>query len=104
MKIAIHGLGKMGMQIAEKLAQDGHEVVAHNRNPEPIEQAKSFGAHAAFTKQAVLDAFKQERLVLWLMLPAEVVEDELKAWLDIAPKGSLFIDGGNTDFRRTVRH
>lgn len=104
MKIAIHGLGRMGMQIAEKLAQDGHDVVAHNRSPEPIEQAKGFGAKPAFTKQEVLDAFAGERLVLWLMLPAEVVEDELNAWLDIAPNGSLFIDGGNTDFRRTKKH
>jgi len=94
----------MGMQIAEKLATDGHEVVAHNRSPEPIEQAKAFGAKAAFTKQEVIDAFAGERLVLWLMLPAEVVETELQAWLDAAPKGSLFIDGGNTDFRRTQKH
>jgi len=104
MKIAIHGLGRMGMQIAEKLATDGHEVVAHNRSPEPIEHAKGFGAKAAFTKQEVLDAFQGERLVLWIMLPAEVVESELQAWLDVAPQGSLFIDGGNTDFRRTQKH
>jgi 6-phosphogluconate dehydrogenase len=104
MKIAIHGLGRMGTQIAEKLVADGHEVVAHNRSPEPIEEAKAFGAQAAFTKQAVLDAFKNDRLVLWIMLPADVVEEELNAWLDVAPKGSLFIDGGNTDFRRTKEH
>ncbi|HEY1835839.1 MAG TPA: NADP-dependent phosphogluconate dehydrogenase [Candidatus Saccharimonadales bacterium] len=104
MKIAIHGLGRMGMQIAEKLVQDGHEVVAHNRSPEPIAQAKAFGAKAAFTKQEVLEAFADEQLVLWIMLPADVIENELNAWLDIAPKGSLFIDGGNTDFRRTQKH
>src|SRR6266567_2528035 len=104
MKIAIHGLGRMGMQIAEKLVTDGHEVIAHNRSPEPIEQAKGFGATGAATKQEVLDAFGNERVVLWLMLPAEVVESELNAWLDIAPQGSLFIDGGNTDFRHTKEH
>lgn len=104
MKIAIHGLGRMGMQIAEKLVRDGHEVVAHNRSPEPIEQAKAFGARGAFTKQEVFDAFADEQLVLWIMLPADVVESELTAWLDAAPKASLFIDGGNTDFRRTQKH
>src|ERR1700744_579787 len=104
MKIAIHGLGRMGMQIAEKLVQDGHEVVAHNRSPEPIEHAKSFGATAAFSKQEVLNAFPQERLVLWIMLPAEIVENELNEWLDIAPQGSLIVDGGNSDFRVTQKH
>lgn len=104
MKIAVHGLGRMGMQIAEKLVQDGHDVIAHNRSPEPIEHAKGFGATAAFTKQDVLDAFAQERIVLWIMLPANVVESELDEWLQIAPKGSLIIDGGNTDFRMTQKH
>jgi 6-phosphogluconate dehydrogenase len=104
MKIAIHGLGRMGMQIAEKLVQDGHEVIAHNRSSEPIEHAKGFGAVAAFTKQDVLASFKDTRLVLWIMLPAEVVEGELNEWLNLAPKGSLFIDGGNSDFRSTQIH
>lgn len=105
MKIAIHGLGKMGIQIVAKLAADGHEVVAHNRSPEPIDQAKKdFGAKAAYTKQDIVNAFAGERLVLWIMLPAEVVETELGAWLDVVPTGSLLIDGGNTDFRRTQKH
>jgi len=104
MKIAIHGLGRMGMQIAEKLVHDNHEVIAHNRSTEPIDYAQKFGATAAYTKQAIIDAFSQERLVLWLMLPAEVVENELNEWLSIAPTGSLFIDGGNSDFRITKIH
>ncbi len=104
MKIAIHGLGRMGMQIAEKAISDGHEVVAHNRSPEPINQAATLGAKPAKTKQDVIDAFSGERLIVWIMLPADVVENELNAWLDIAPKGSLFVDGGNTDFRLTQKH
>lgn len=104
MKIAIHGLGRMGMQIAEKLAEDGHEVIAHNRSRESIEQAKTFGALGAYTKQDVLTAFAGERLMVWLMLPAEVVESELTTWLQVVPVGSLLIDGGNSDFRRTREH
>lgn len=104
MKIAVQGLGRMGMQIAEKLIHDGHEVVAHNRSPEPIDHAKAFGAQAAYTKQEVLDAFAGERLILWIMLPAEVVESELSEWLKLVPQNSLFIDGGNTDFRMTKAH
>lgn len=104
MKIAVHGLGRMGMQIAEKLVKDGHEVIAHNRSSEPIDQAKAFGAKPAYTKAEALEAFTNERFVLWIMLPAEVVESELQAWLDVAPKDSLIVDGGNTDFRLTQKH
>lgn len=104
MNIAIHGLGKMGMQIAEKLVRDGHKVVAHNRSPEPIEHAEGFGAVAAYSKEEVLQAFAGEEFILWLMLPADVVNSELDAWLDIAPQNSLIIDGGNSDFRQTREH
>ncbi len=38
MKIIIDGLGRMGGQIAEKLLEGGHEVVAHNRSPGPIDE------------------------------------------------------------------
>lgn len=104
MKIAIHGLGKMGMQIAEKLAQENHQVIAHNRSRDPIDFAKSFGATAAYTKEEVLAAFGQDQVIIWLMVPADVVETELKAWLELMPKGSIIVDGGNSDFRNTKKH
>ena len=39
--------------------------------------------------------------VLWLMIPSSVVDVELDAWLAILPKGSVIIDGGNSDYRLT---
>lgn len=101
MKIAIAGLGKMGMQIARKLAENGHEVIAHNRSQEPIDEAVGYGATGASEKADVLMAFKDQQLILWLMIPADVVDSELDTWLKIIPKGSIIIDGGNSDFRLT---
>ncbi|HSX18110.1 MAG TPA: decarboxylating 6-phosphogluconate dehydrogenase [Candidatus Saccharimonadales bacterium] len=103
MKIAIHGLGRMGAQIARKLAENGHEVIAHNRSKEPIDEAAKHDAKAAYEKEDVLAAFKDSRLVLWLMLPSDIVDAELEKWLRIAPKASLFVDGGNSDFRQTKK-
>ncbi len=103
MKIAIHGLGRMGQQIAQKLAENGHVVVAHNRSKEPIEEASKFGAKPAYIKEDVLSSFSEQQFVMWLMLPADVVDDELNEWLSLAPKDSLFIDGGNSDYRNTQK-
>lgn len=103
MKIAIHGLGRMGAQLARKLSEDGHQVVAHNRSREPVEQAVIYGAKPAYSKQEVLDSFKGEQLVLWLMLPADVVDAQLDEWLKLAPTSSLFVDGGNSDYRLTQK-
>lgn len=103
MKIAIAGLGRMGTQISRKLAEDNHEVIAHNRSRGPIDEAAKFGAKPAYEKQDVLDNFRGQQLVLWLMLPAEVVDPELDVWLKLSPKDSIFIDGGNSDFRLTKK-
>lgn len=103
MKIAIQGLGRMGAQIARKLAESGHEVIAHNRSREPIEEAAGYGAKAAFTKQEVLEAFGTDQVVLWIMLPADIVDAQVDEWLALLPKGSIIVDGGNSDFRLTQK-
>jgi len=104
MKIAVAGLGKMGSQIARKLSENGHEVIAHNRHTDKVDVAVGYGAVAAYKKEDVIKAFEAEQLVLWLMLPAEVLDSELDDWLGIIPSGSLIIDGGNSDFRQTQKH
>ncbi len=99
MKIAISGLGRMGSQIARKLAEDNHQVIAHNRSHGPIEEAVQFGAQAAYDKSAVVAAFKGKPVVLWIMLPASIIDQELTDWLQLLPMGSIIIDGGNSDYR-----
>ena len=99
MNIAISGLGRMGGQIAQKLAEGGHTVIAHNRSPEPVEKAKEYGALAAFTKEDVAKAFNGETPIVWLMIPAGVIDTELDTWLELLPAGSIVIDGGNSDYR-----
>jgi 6-phosphogluconate dehydrogenase len=101
MKIAVSGLGRMGSQIARKLHNGGHTVIVHNRSHEPIDELKALGALAAYEKDAVISAFGEDQVVLWLMLPSHVVESELALWLKLLPKGSILIDGGNSDFRVT---
>ncbi len=103
MKIAIHGLGRMGMQIANKLCDANIEVIAHNRSVEKIDEAVTFGAIKADTKEAVIAAFNNERIILWLMLPANVVDEQVDEWFKLLPKNSILIDGGNSDFRLTKK-
>lgn len=89
----------MGGQIAKKLQENGHTVVAHNRSPEKVDEAKTYGAIPAYTDQDVIDAFAGEPVVLWIMLPAEIIDSKVDEWLQILPKNSIIIDGGNSDYR-----
>jgi 6-phosphogluconate dehydrogenase len=99
MKIAISGLGRMGAQIAQKLTEGNHQVIAHNRSRDPIDTAVSFGAIAAYDKPSVVTAFGDDQVVIWIMLPASIIGTEIDAWLEIIPDGSIIIDGGNSDYR-----
>ena len=103
MKIAVAGLGRMGMQIARKLAENGHEVIAHNRSRDPVDIAVTYGVTAAYTKEDVVKAFNGEQFILWIMIPAEVFDAELDVWLSIMLKGSTIIDGGNSEYTDSRR-
>lgn len=99
MKIAISGLGRMGSQIVQKLVEGGHDVIAHNRSHEPVDEAAKLGAVPAYEKSDVINAFGDQPVVLWIMIPANVIESELDSWLELVPQGSIIIDGGNSDYR-----
>jgi 6-phosphogluconate dehydrogenase len=107
MKIAIVGLGKMGKQIAQKLHEGGHIVIVHNRSRNSVDEMAKLGMLPAYTKEEVLKLFKKERVIIWLMVPAEAVDQEINECLKIIPKEklqqSVLIDGGNSDFRLTKR-
>jgi 6-phosphogluconate dehydrogenase len=87
MKIAVSGLGRMGGQIARKLAEGGHAVAAHNRSRGPVDEAAAYGAQAAYEHEDVVKAFAGgETLVLWMMIPADAVDNELDRWLGMVPR------------------
>ena len=101
MKIAIIGLGKMGSQIARKLHEGGFTVIAHARTQSTVDEVKEMGMIGVYTKEEVITSFEQDRVIVWLMLPAESMSSELDLWLSLVPKNSIIIDGGNSDFRLT---
>lgn len=103
MKIAISGLGRMGGQIARKLHEAGHSVIVHNRSRGPIEELAAIGMIPGFSPEEVVSSFGDDQVVLWLMVPSEVIGEELAKWLKIIPPGSIIIDGGNSDYRLTAK-
>ena len=103
MKIAVVGLGKMGMQIAKKLHEAKHEVIVHNRSANSIDEMASLGMTPAYTKEDIIKLFKKDRIIIWLMIPADAVDAELDAYIKLLPKNSILIDGGNSDFRLTQK-
>ena len=74
MKIAIFGLGRMGMHIAKRLSSFDFDVLAWNRSVEAREEFKNFGGKALENIEEVMQGFGEEPKVCWVMLPNESVE------------------------------
>lgn len=102
MKIAIQGLGRMGMQMVRKLTEAGDfEVIGYDVNPEAVTEAAGHGATAASTKEEVVQAFGNDRPVVWIMVPDKIVPGQVDEWLALLPKESIIIDGGNSNYTST---
>jgi 6-phosphogluconate dehydrogenase len=84
MRIAMVGLGKMGMNMTRRLLRGGHEVVAVDRSPDAVKEAAREGALPA---ASVADAFTKlsPPRAVWLM------------------RGDIVIDGGNSLFKEAPR-
>ena len=103
MKLAMIGLGRMGMNMAKRLLKGGHEVVAYNRSPEKVDQIVKDGAIGANSLSEVIKKLDQPRIV-WIMLPAgQAVDDHIHELEDFLSPGDVVVDGGNTYYKDDVR-
>lgn len=103
MKLAIIGLGRMGMNMAKRLLRGGHQVVAYNRTPQKTDELVKGGAEGAYSLQEVVDKLEPPRIV-WLMLPAGTTVDEhISKLSEILSAGDIIIDGGNSYYKDDIR-
>ena len=102
MKLAMIGLGRMGMNMAKRLLQGGHQVVAYNRSPEKTKQLVKDGAMGAYSLVEVAEKLSTPRIV-WMMLPAgQAVDDHIHELKDLLAPGDIVIDGGNTYYKDDI--
>ncbi|MCF8143405.1 MAG: decarboxylating 6-phosphogluconate dehydrogenase [Deltaproteobacteria bacterium] len=103
MKIAMIGLGRMGMNMARRLLQGGHEVLAYNRTPQKTEEIAREGATPAYALPEIALKLTAPRVV-WIMLPAgSPVDEHLDQLKDILSPGDMVVDGGNSWFKDGIR-
>lgn len=103
MRIALIGLGRMGMNMARRLLLGGHEVVAYNRSRDKVDEIVSQGAIGCYDLNDLSALLTPPRIV-WIMVPAgQPVDDMIEKLLPMLSKGDVLIDGGNSNFRDTIR-
>ena len=103
MQIAIIGLGRMGGNIARRLMQHGHEVIAFDRDAQAVQKLESEHAKGAHSLADVAKLLTAPRAA-WVMLPAGKPTDDTVAELGkLFENGDTIIDGGNTFYRDDIR-
>jgi len=103
MRIAIIGLGRMGMNMARRLLQGGHEVLAYNRTSQKTKELVSEGAMGAYSLEEIIKNLTPPRVV-WLMLPAgKAVDDHIGQLMELLSADDVIVDGGNTYYKDDIR-
>ncbi|MDZ4763621.1 MAG: decarboxylating 6-phosphogluconate dehydrogenase [Chloroflexota bacterium] len=103
MQLGMIGLGKMGANMTLRLVRGGHEIVVWNRSPAPVQAAAAQGAIASESFPDLVSKLSAPRAV-WLMVPAgDVTEKAITELLDLLSPGDTIIDGGNSNWKDTVR-
>jgi len=99
MQIGMIGLGRMGMNMARRLLQGGHEVVVYNRSQDKVRQMVAEGAAGSGSLKDFIEKLAAPRIV-WLMLPAgSIVDNHLAELSDLLAAGDMVIDGGNSFYK-----
>lgn len=102
MKIGFVGLGKMGMNMVQRLLNGGHEIVAYNRTVERVKTAEEKGAIGANSLQDIVNKLNTP-CIIWLMVPAgKVTEEIINEIVPYLKEGDILIDGGNSFYKDSI--
>jgi 6-phosphogluconate dehydrogenase len=103
MDIGMVGLGRMGANMAQRLLDGGHRVVATDLNADAVKSSAAAGAVPA-SSLADLASKLAPRRAVWMMVPSG---DPVQSTIDgLAPHlsaGDIIIDGGNSNYHDSMR-
>jgi 6-phosphogluconate dehydrogenase len=102
MQLGMIGLGRMGSSMVRRLLKAGHECIVYDVHPEPIKALEMDGAVAAASLEDFVKRLTAPRVV-WLMLPAGAVDDELATLVPLLDSGDTVVDGGNSHYHGDIR-
>ena len=103
MQLGMIGLGRMGGNMAQRLLQSGHQVVAYDRDDGAVQATVGHGATPAASPTDLVSQLNAPRAV-WIMLPSgDVTEAGIDELLGLLSPGDTIIDGGNSNYRDSIR-
>jgi 6-phosphogluconate dehydrogenase len=102
MKLGMVGLGRMGANMASRLLQAGHQIVAFDRHADKVQALVGEGAIGASSLEELVRKLDAPRAV-WLMVPAAAVDATLATLAPLLARDDVIIDCGNSYYRDDIR-
>jgi 6-phosphogluconate dehydrogenase len=93
----------MGMAMARRLLERGHQVVAYDLDAEAVKQAAGHGATPAESLGDVVARLGDAPRVVWLMVPAgDAVTMTMQSLVGLLGEGDIIVDGGNSNYKQSM--
>ena len=102
MQLGMIGLGRMGANMVRRLIKHGHDCVVFDRSLEAVGQLEKEQAVGANSLADFVNKLETPRVV-WLMVPAAVVDQTIKDLLPLLEPDDILIDGGNSYYIDDIR-
>jgi 6-phosphogluconate dehydrogenase len=101
-QLGLIGLGRMGGNMARRLAAGGHDLVTWDRSQNAVTALAGGGISGAASLDDLVQRLTPPRAV-WVMVPAgDPTEQTVAALAARLQSGDVIIDGGNTHFKDDV--
>ena len=102
MHIGMIGLGRMGANMVRRLLKGGHRCTVFDMSPNAVEELVREKAAGASSLQDLVKKLEKPRVV-WMMVPAAVVDKTIAGLLPHLEAGDALIDGGNSNYVDDIR-
>src|SRR6185436_16536470 len=97
MQMGMIGLGRMGANMVRRLLRGGHACVAYDRSADAVAAIAKEGAAGVGALDDLIARLVPPRVV-WLMIPAAVVDGAIDGLAPLLKKGDTIVDGGNSHY------
>lgn len=104
-EIGFIGLGRMGGNMVSRMLDSQNlNVHVYDRTPSVVNLSVDKGATGHNSVEDLVAGLWQDKRIVWMMLPAgEVTENTFQLLKKLLKKGDIIIDGGNSNFKDTLR-
>ena len=102
MQLGMVGLGRMGANMVRRLLKDGHQCAVFDMSPKAVSELTEEKAVGSTSLADLTKKLKGPRVV-WLMVPAAVVDKTIADLLPHLEPKDILIDGGNSYYIDDIR-